>query len=151
MSPWSTALLVAIRRLSIGLSDLPDLSELVDSGLTDSGLTDSGLPVITEVTGLPESGLTAITEASGLAEASGLTQATGLQDSGLANVLALTGVADSGLTEVTGLQDSGQTAVTEVSTEKKAADLVCFLISVGAARTYELKGDQALLNALCSI
>jgi hypothetical protein len=28
---------------------------------------------------------------------------------------------------------------------------VCFLISVGAARTYELKGDPALLTALCSI
>jgi hypothetical protein len=28
---------------------------------------------------------------------------------------------------------------------------VCFLISVGAARPYELKGDPALLTALCSI
>lgn len=91
---------------------------------------------LTEVTGLSDSGLadlgiTEVTTDSGLAEVTGLTEVTGLQDSGL--------------------QDSDQTAVAQVSDQKKAADLVCFLISVGAARPYELKGDPALLTALCSI
>jgi hypothetical protein len=164
MSPWSTALLVAIRRLSIGLSDLPDLPGLTAlTEVTDSGLTEaSGLTGLTEVT---DSGLADVLALAGLTEVttdSCLTEVTGLADSGL---------ADSGLTEVTGLQDSGladsgltgltdlatdsdRTAladVAQVSDQKKAADLACFLISVGAARTYELKCDPALLTALCSI
>lgn len=100
-------------------------------GLSDlpdlSDLSDlSDLTEVTEVTGLTDSGLSGL---SGLAEPSGL--------SGLAEVTKVTG-----LTEVTGA---------EVSDEKKAADLVCFLLSVGAARPYELKGDPVLLTALCSI
>jgi hypothetical protein len=179
MSPWSAALLVAIRRLSIGLSDLPGLTDVTDSGLADSGLTgltevtDSGLADVLALAGLTEVTTdSCLAEASGLVDLgitevttdSGLTEVTGLQDSGLAD----SGLADSGLTDLTeasGLADSGLTdlteasdlatdsglQVTEVSTEKKAADLVCFLISVGAARPYELKGDPALLTTLCSI
>jgi hypothetical protein len=179
MSPWSAALLVAIRRLSIGLSDLPGLTALTDSGPAEA----SSLTGLTEASGLTDSGLAEVTD-SGLADVlalAGLTEVTGLQDSGLTDSgltdltdsgLTDSGLTDSGLTEVStdpglteasGLQNSGLTAlatdsdrtevadVAEVSTEKKAADLVCFLISVGAARTYELKGDPALLTALCSI